>query len=67
MQVYGPPKQEASSVEKLNTSPLDLYKILNGLAEPYIGVWLWVDVRDIALAHILAIVSSCLPIWRTTS
>jgi len=54
--VFGSPDHEVSSLAKLNTSAAVMYDIFSGKAEPNApGVWLWVDVRDIALAHILAI------------
>jgi len=54
--VYGSPEQEISSLSKLNTSAALMYNIFDGKVEPdETGVWLWVDVRDIALAHIRAI------------
>ncbi|KIO34383.1 hypothetical protein M407DRAFT_64532 [Tulasnella calospora MUT 4182] len=54
--VYGPPEQEVLSLIKLNTSNLDIYDIFNGTSDPRYGVWIWVDVRDLAEAHILAMV-----------
>ncbi|KAB5593820.1 NADPH-dependent methylglyoxal reductase GRP2 [Ceratobasidium theobromae] len=55
--VYGPVTQEVTDMKKLNTSSAPFYEIFSGqtkeLAGP--GVWLWVDVRDIARAHVLAI------------
>ncbi|KAG8852355.1 methylglyoxal reductase (NADPH-dependent) gre2 [Tulasnella sp. 330] len=55
--VYGPPEQEVSSLAKLGTSGDELYGIFTGKAQPENSVWIWVDVRDIALAHVLAIES----------
>ncbi|KAG8722972.1 methylglyoxal reductase (NADPH-dependent) gre2 [Ceratobasidium sp. 395] len=55
--VYGPVLQEVTDMSKLNTSSAAFYNIFAGkvkeLQSP--GVWLWVDVRDIAEAHIAAI------------
>ncbi|KAG8713455.1 methylglyoxal reductase (NADPH-dependent) gre2 [Ceratobasidium sp. 394] len=55
--VYGPVIQEVTSMDKLNTSSAAFYNIFAGktkeLTSP--GVWLWVDVRDIANAHVAAI------------
>ncbi|KIO20273.1 hypothetical protein M407DRAFT_220840 [Tulasnella calospora MUT 4182] len=56
--VYGPPEQEVPSMVKLNTSDLDIYNIFNGTSDPRYGVWLWVDVRDLAEAHVLAMDSA---------
>ncbi|KAG8927570.1 methylglyoxal reductase (NADPH-dependent) gre2 [Tulasnella sp. 417] len=53
--VYGPPEQEVQSMNKLNTSDLEIYNIFNGGPIPSNGVWIWVDVRDLAEAHVLAI------------
>jgi len=55
--VYGPPEQELSSLSKLNTSSAEIYGYFSGTGQTRNGVWLWVDVRDIALAHALAIES----------
>ncbi|KAG8741868.1 methylglyoxal reductase (NADPH-dependent) gre2 [Ceratobasidium sp. 414] len=55
--VYGPVIQEVTAMDKLNTSSAAFYNIFAGktkeLTSP--GVWLWVDVRDIANAHVAAI------------
>ncbi|KAG8892933.1 methylglyoxal reductase (NADPH-dependent) gre2 [Tulasnella sp. 417] len=56
--VFGPPQQEVPRMAKLNTSNLDIYDIFNGTSDPRYGVWIWVDVRDLAEAHILAMDSS---------
>jgi len=55
--VYGPPEQEIPSLDKLNTSTAGMYGIFSGKTEPSQSVYLWVDVRDLALAHVLAIES----------
>ncbi|KIO21177.1 hypothetical protein M407DRAFT_80654 [Tulasnella calospora MUT 4182] len=52
--VYGPPEQEVPSMVKLNVSNLDIYDIFNGASDPRYGVWVWIDVRDLAEAHVLA-------------
>lgn len=55
--VYGPVLQEVTDMNKLNTSSAAFYSIFSGqtkdLSQP--GVWIWVDVRDIAQAHVEAI------------
>lgn len=53
--VYGPPEQEVPSIPKLNTSSFDIYDIFNGTRDPSYGVWIWVDVRDLAEAHVVAL------------
>ncbi|KAG8916236.1 methylglyoxal reductase (NADPH-dependent) gre2 [Tulasnella sp. 417] len=56
--VYGPPEQEVPSMVKLNVSNLDIYDIFNGASDPTYGVWVWIDVRDLADAHVLAMDSA---------
>ncbi|KAG8976977.1 methylglyoxal reductase (NADPH-dependent) gre2, partial [Tulasnella sp. 427] len=56
--VYGPPEQEVPSLKKLNTSNFDIYDIFNGTSDPQYGVWIWIDVRDLAEAHVLAMDSA---------
>ncbi|KAG8919334.1 methylglyoxal reductase (NADPH-dependent) gre2 [Tulasnella sp. 417] len=56
--VFGPPEQEVPSMARLNTSNLDIYDIFNGTSDPRYGVWIWVDVRDLAEAHVLAMDSA---------
>ncbi|KAF8608362.1 putative dihydroflavonal-4-reductase [Ceratobasidium sp. AG-I] len=55
--VYGPVIQEVSSMKKLNTSSAKFYSIFNGEEKVLtnVGVWLWVDVRDVAKAHLGAL------------
>jgi len=53
--VYGPPEQEVTNMKYLNTSAEDIYKPFSGAGASSNAVWLWVDVRDAALAHVLAI------------
>ncbi|QRV84238.1 NADPH-dependent methylglyoxal reductase GRE2 protein [Ceratobasidium sp. AG-Ba] len=55
--VYGPVLQEVPAMNKLNTSSTAFYSIFTGETKElkFPGVWLWVDVRDIALAHVRAI------------
>ncbi|KAG8920885.1 methylglyoxal reductase (NADPH-dependent) gre2 [Tulasnella sp. 419] len=52
--VFGPPTQEVTSIDKLNTSNASLYAMFIGKAKAENSVWIWVDVRDLALAHVLA-------------
>ncbi|KAG9043967.1 methylglyoxal reductase (NADPH-dependent) gre2 [Tulasnella sp. UAMH 9824] len=54
--IYGPPEQEISDLSALNTSAAEIYAYFCGTREPVNRVWLWVDVRDVALAHVLAAV-----------
>ncbi len=65
--VYGPPEQEISSLSKLNTSNQTLYNVFIGTAKPFFVSWNWVDVRDLAQAHVGAIVCSkvTLPLCRS--
>ncbi|KAG8990470.1 methylglyoxal reductase (NADPH-dependent) gre2, partial [Tulasnella sp. 427] len=53
--VLGPPEQELSSLKQLNTSNTDIYDVFNGSSEPRFTTWIWIDVRDLATAHVLAI------------
>ncbi|KAJ1306081.1 hypothetical protein OPQ81_010793 [Rhizoctonia solani] len=55
--VYGPVLQEVTSLSKMNASSLQFYEVFNGQdkeLKPF-GVWLWVDVRDVATAHVAAL------------
>jgi len=54
--VYGPLAQDFDSLSKLNTSSADFYRLFNGSETkvPETGFWVYVDVRDLALAHRLA-------------
>ncbi|KAG8919992.1 methylglyoxal reductase (NADPH-dependent) gre2 [Tulasnella sp. 417] len=52
--IYGPPEQETGGLSALNTSAAEIYAYFCGTREPANRVWLWVDVRDVALAHVLA-------------
>ncbi|KAG9006951.1 methylglyoxal reductase (NADPH-dependent) gre2 [Tulasnella sp. 427] len=56
--IYGPPEQEIKSLSALNTSAAEVYAYFCGAREPTNRVWLWADVRDVALAHVLAAESS---------
>ncbi|KAG8875348.1 hypothetical protein FRB97_005186, partial [Tulasnella sp. 331] len=55
--VFGPPEQEVTSLTKVNSSLSQIYECFNGTATPENGVWGWADVRDVAMAHVLAIES----------
>ncbi|CAE6472010.1 unnamed protein product [Rhizoctonia solani] len=55
--VYGPVLQEVTSLNQINASSLQFYQVFNGQnkeLQPF-GVWLWVDVRDVATAHVAAL------------
>ena len=57
--VYGPVFQHVASLSKLNTSAADIYRFINGstseIPEKYFA---WVDVRDVAEAHLRAFEST---------
>ncbi|KAL4961548.1 uncharacterized protein BDV14DRAFT_192236 [Aspergillus stella-maris] len=56
--VYGPVIHHLKDLDALNASNERIRDIAFGKAKdglPYTGVFLWVDVRDLALAHVLAI------------
>lgn len=55
--VYGPALQEVTSMKKLNTSSAGIYSIFNGEEKDpqNVGIWLWVDVRNVAEAHLAAL------------
>ncbi|KAJ1306077.1 hypothetical protein OPQ81_010789 [Rhizoctonia solani] len=54
--VYGPALQEVKSISQLNTSSVGFYAIFSGQQKVLTngGGWTWVDVRDVARAHIAA-------------
>jgi len=54
--VYGPAIQNITSLKNLNTSTADIYRLFNGSTPtvPVNGMWAWVDVRDLAVAHLRA-------------
>ena len=56
--VFGPVAHHLPSLDKLNTSNQRVLAILQGAFRdnplPPTGIFLWADVRDIALAHVLA-------------
>jgi nucleoside-diphosphate-sugar epimerase len=49
-----------TSLDNLNFSSQQFYAIFNGQNNELQGnkIWLWVDVRDVAEAHVAALVSS---------
>ena len=55
--IFGPPEQLISSTTSLNTSAETIYQLISGktkqLPEP--GLPLFVDVRDVAQAHVLGL------------
>ncbi|KAG8928538.1 methylglyoxal reductase (NADPH-dependent) gre2, partial [Tulasnella sp. 417] len=53
--VFGPPEQELTSLKNLNKNNTNIYDVFNGTSEPRFTTWAWVDVRDLAQAHVLAI------------
>ncbi|KAJ7139431.1 hypothetical protein C8R44DRAFT_304434 [Mycena epipterygia] len=57
--IYGPPLQAVSSPDHLNTSSQAIYQLISGKMETILpkseGLPLFVDVRDVAEAHILAL------------
>ncbi|KAH8100875.1 3-beta hydroxysteroid dehydrogenase/isomerase family protein [Cristinia sonorae] len=53
--VYGPIAHPISDISKLNMSNMDLWTIASGKDYPEQRVPFWVDVRDLALAHVLAL------------
>jgi nucleoside-diphosphate-sugar epimerase len=55
--VFGPVVHYLNSLDAVNTSNQRIRDIMNGASKeklPPSGVFLWVDVRDIADAHVLA-------------
>jgi len=57
--IFGPPEQSTSSNDALNTSSKAIYDLISGETKtlPPDGLPLFVDVRDVAQAHILALQS----------
>ncbi|KAH8426572.1 SDR family oxidoreductase [Aspergillus melleus] len=57
--VYGPVEHHVASMDRLNESAADVYRFMNGsTAEiPPTGFPTWVDVRDVAEAHLRAFAS----------
>lgn len=55
--IYGPVKYRVTSLDAVNTSNQFLAEVLQGKHKdglPPTGMPVWVDVRDVALAHVLA-------------
>ncbi|KIW04941.1 uncharacterized protein PV09_04106 [Verruconis gallopava] len=54
--VYGPLAQDPDSMDRLNESTEDFYRLMNGslVETPGTSFWAYADVRDLALAHRLA-------------
>ncbi|KKY26739.1 putative nad dependent epimerase [Phaeomoniella chlamydospora] len=54
--VYGPLEHNVTGLSKLNTSSADLYRLINGSEKevPATNFWAFVDVRDVATAHLKA-------------
>lgn len=57
--VYGPNKNATTNLAKLNTSSADIYRFMNPASKstdpvPTNSFWSWVDVRDVAQAHLKA-------------
>ncbi|RAL17409.1 SDR family oxidoreductase [Aspergillus homomorphus CBS 101889] len=54
--VYGPVEHHVSSMDRLNESAADIYRFMNGSLKeiPATGFPAWVDVRDVAEAHLRA-------------
>jgi nucleoside-diphosphate-sugar epimerase len=55
--IFGPPEQSVGSTTSLNTSANEIYQLINGKNKdlPGQGLPVFVDVRDVAEAHILAL------------
>lgn len=56
--VFGPVVHHLASLDSINTSNERIVALVQGKwkdAVPDTGVFAWVDVRDVALAHVLAI------------
>ncbi|KIW11772.1 hypothetical protein PV08_09044 [Exophiala spinifera] len=54
--VYGPLIHNVENMDNLNTSAGDIYRFINGSQQevPETNFWAFADVRDVALAHVLA-------------
>jgi len=55
--IFGPPEQSVGAISTLNTSSQVIYQLLSGntASLPEEGLPHFVDVRDVAQAHILAL------------
>jgi len=51
--VYGPALHTVTSLDHLNTSSADIYRLMNGSEKevPETGIFAFVDVRDVGEAH----------------
>ncbi|KAI1001458.1 Ketoreductase [Podosphaera aphanis] len=55
--IFGPVINHLDSLDKLNTSNQRIGDLISGKYKskiPETGVWIWIDVRDVALAHLKA-------------
>ncbi|OGM43827.1 dihydroflavonal-4-reductase [Aspergillus bombycis] len=57
--VFGPVKNATASLVNLNTSSMDIYRLMSPMSKPShamppTSVWAWADVRDVAEAHLKA-------------
>ncbi|KAE8133670.1 hypothetical protein BDV38DRAFT_295926 [Aspergillus pseudotamarii] len=57
--VFGPVKNATASLVNLNTSSMDVYRLMSPMSKPShaippTSVWVWADVRDVAEAHLKA-------------
>lgn len=55
--IFGPPEQAVASNASLNTSAASIYQLISGQNDtlPDDGLPQFVDVRDVAKAHVLAL------------
>ena len=55
--IFGPAEQSVGSTASLNTSVDSIYQLISGKSKelPEQGLTLFVDVRDVARAHVLAL------------
>jgi len=59
--VFGPMEHDVT-LESLNESNAQIWRIISGGKDakvPPTGTWGWVDVRDVAAAHVASIESGC--------
>lgn len=52
--IFGPPEQATTSSASLNTSSGQIYQLLSGILPPD-GLPMFVDVRNVASAHVEAL------------
>lgn len=57
--VYGPLRHNVDSMDELNTSSADIYRLFNGSLKtvPDTMFWCWADPRDVAQGHLKAYIS----------